>query len=587
MVRFGLSTPLAAAEEIDRVPAPDLRPPDHPQPTANESERVRESLNLLEADLRELIAKVSRAAGRVHDGIGSSATAFDAIRLSTGELSNLVEKASESTHFLATATEQLAQSSAHIDQQIGAATRFADQAGDAARATGGYIDKLKASSAKIGNVVGVIASIAKQTNLLALNATIEAARAGDAGRGFAVVASEVKALSVETQRATAEIATQIDTLRSDAQQSIESVLRIASIIEKIHPLFVAIAGSVEEQTATTGELSQNAGENSRFVSDVSDRARHIRDWVAQVSSESAEIDRSAAGASELATTLGTRLSIFLRQTEIGDRRRFDRMPCDLPAVIQFGGVRIAGRAVDLCEGGVLIEPEGDFPAESRGALVKLQLDALGEADGRLVNRSHLGLHVQLLSRTGDFGERLNQRLSRIRDENREFIDVARNTADTVASLFERLIREGQLSADTLFDNRYELIPGTNPQQHRTPYLSLFEQVLTPIQEQLLASDQRMIFCATVDRNGYLPVHNVKYSHPQKPDDPNWNVANCRNRRIFDDRAGLCAARNTRPYLIQSYPRDMGNGVTIWMKEIDAPIRVLGKHWGGFRTAYRL
>ena len=67
----------------------------------------------------------------------------------------------------------------------------------------------------------------------------------------------------------------------------------------------------------------------------------------------------------------------------------------------------------------------------------------------------------------------------------------------------------------------------------------------------------------------------------------WNIANCRNRRIFDDRAGLCAARSARPYLIQSYPRDMGNGVTIWMKEIDVPIRVLGRHWGGFRTAYRL
>jgi methyl-accepting chemotaxis protein len=65
------------------------------------------------------------------------------------------------------------------------------------------------------------------------------------------------------------------------------------------------------------------------------------------------------------------------------------------------------------------------------------------------------------------------------------------------------------------------------------------------------------------------------------------MANARNRRIFDDRAGLTAARNVRPYLIQNYPREMGNGVTIMMREIDAPIRVFGKHWGGFRTAYRL
>ena len=75
--------------------------------------------------------------------------------------------------------------------------------------------------------------------------------------------------------------------------------------------------------------------------------------------------------------------------------------------------------------------------------------------------------------------------------------------------------------------------------------------------------------------------------PPKPGDLAWNTANCRNRRIFDDRAGLSAARNVRPYLIQSYPRDMGNGVVIMMREIDAPVRVFGKHWGGFRTAYKI
>ena len=110
---------------------------------------------------------------------------------------------------------------------------------------------------------------------------------------------------------------------------------------------------------------------------------------------------------------------------------------------------------------------------------------------------------------------------------------------------------------------------------------------TAIQEPLLGSDSRMTFCAAVDRNAYLPVHNRFYSKPQKPDDPAWNTANCRNRRIFDDRAGLCAARNVRPALIQSYPRDMGNGVVIMMREIDAPIRVFGKHWGALRTAYKI
>ncbi|MFN3499698.1 MAG: chemotaxis protein, partial [Pannonibacter indicus] len=102
-----------------------------------------------------------------------------------------------------------------------------------------------------------------------------------------------------------------------------------------------------------------------------------------------------------------------------------------------------------------------------------------------------------------------------------------------------------------------------------------------------AQDTAMIFCVAIDRNGYLPVHNKAYSHPQRPDDPVWNAANCRNKRIFDDRAGLSAARNTRPVLVQSYARDMGNGNVVWLQEVDAPITVCGIHWGGFRTAYKL
>jgi methyl-accepting chemotaxis protein len=111
------------------------------------------------------------------------------------------------------------------------------------------------------------------------------------------------------------------------------------------------------------------------------------------------------------------------------------------------------------------------------------------------------------------------------------------------------------------------------------------ELLPSIQEPLLELDPRMVFAAAVDRRAYLPTHNRKYSHPQRRNDPVWNVAHCRNRRIFDDRAGLAAARNTRPFLIQSYMRDMGGERMVRLKEIDAPILVHGRHWGGMRLAY--
>jgi methyl-accepting chemotaxis protein len=197
------------------------------------------------------------------------------------------------------------------------------------------------------------------------------------------------------------------------------------------------------------------------------------------------------------------------------------------------------------------------------------------------------MHLEFLEMSPAVRAELERKLSSIREENREIISRAVDVANDISRVLERLVQEGKLTQDDLFDNDYIAIEGTDPPQHRTRFLSAVEDVLPPIQEALLASDSRMVFCVAVDRNAYLPVHNRKYSLPQRPGETAWNTANSRNRRIFDDRADLAAARNVRPYIIQVYPRDMGNGVTIMMREIDAPIRVFGKHWGGFRSAYNL
>ena len=101
-----------------------------------------------------------------------------------------------------------------------------------------------------------------------------------------------------------------------------------------------------------------------------------------------------------------------------------------------------------------------------------------------------------------------------------------------------------------------------------------------IQEPLLVSDNSMVFCLVIDRNGYIPVHNRKYSLPQRPNDLVWNTANCRNKRIFDDRAGITAARSSRPFTVQVYARDMGGGTNPPMTlEAHAPIRLFGTPLG--------
>jgi methyl-accepting chemotaxis protein len=175
--------------------------------------------------------------------------------------------------------------------------------------------------------------------------------------------------------------------------------------------------------------------------------------------------------------------------------------------------------------------------------------------------------------------------SGIRTPDSPIVSLCQKAAAMISAAFERAIARGAITANDLFDERYVPVPGSNPQQHMTKFVLFTDGVLPPIQEPLLKADERIAFCAAVDRNGYLPTHNLKYSQPQS-DDSVWNSANCRNRRIFNDRTGLSAGRSTRPFLLQTYRRDMGGGNFVLMKDVSAPITVRGRHWGGFRIGFK-
>lgn len=168
-----------------------------------------------------------------------------------------------------------------------------------------------------------------------------------------------------------------------------------------------------------------------------------------------------------------------------------------------------------------------------------------------------------------------------------YINLVQHLADTVSLRFAEAVRSGEIGMEALFDRQYRPVPGTDPVQMATRFTDFTDRVLPAIQEPAVAGDERIAFCAAIDENGYLPTHNQKFSAPQRPDDPAWNTANCRNRRIFNDRVGLAAGRNKEPFLLQTYRRDMGGEQFVLMKDISAPITVDGRHWGGLRLAVRV
>lgn len=166
-----------------------------------------------------------------------------------------------------------------------------------------------------------------------------------------------------------------------------------------------------------------------------------------------------------------------------------------------------------------------------------------------------------------------------------YIEIVQKMAAIISAAFTEAVDNRRIPLTDFFDETYAPIPGTSPQQFKTRFADLTDAILPPFQETMLQLGENVIFCAATDRNGYIPTHNLKFSQPQRPNDPEWNAKHARNRRIFNDRVGLEAGRSKRPFLLQSYRRDMGNGEFRMMKDVSAPIVIQGKHWGGLRLAY--
>ncbi|RKE85605.1 methyl-accepting chemotaxis protein [Rhizobium sp. AG855] len=175
----------------------------------------------------------------------------------------------------------------------------------------------------------------------------------------------------------------------------------------------------------------------------------------------------------------------------------------------------------------------------------------------------------------------------IETSDSRWIDTAVTVAAQISETFQRAVDTGRIRMADLFDRNYRPIPGTDPVQMLTAFTDFTDQVLPAIQEPVTQLSDRIGFCAAIDDNGYLPTHNKKFAQAQRPGDTVWNTANCRNRRIFNDRVGLAAGRSQAPFLVQTYRRDMGGGQFVLMKDISAPITVGGRHWGGLRLAVKV
>ncbi|GAA2326184.1 methyl-accepting chemotaxis protein [Dactylosporangium salmoneum] len=217
---------------------------------------------------------------------------------------------SHNVQTVASGADAMGSSIREIARNAGDAARVAGEAVGVAQATNDTVSKLGASSEEIGNVVKVITSIAEQTNLLALNATIEAARAGESGKGFAVVANEVKELAQETARATGDISRRVEAIQADTGNAVAAIGEISRIIATINDYQHTIAAAVEEQNATTNEMTRSVGDAASGAGDIAGNIAAVAHATQATTATLGEADATVTQLSHLADQLQREVARF-------------------------------------------------------------------------------------------------------------------------------------------------------------------------------------------------------------------------------------------------------------------------------------
>jgi len=399
------------------------------------------------------------------------------------------------------------------------------------------------------------------------------------------IASASQAVQTATSAAVGEITQSRDVVETAVQhiaELIEAVGRIETRLGAVGSALAQVAkvsGSIEAIAKQTNLLALNAtieaaraGAAGRGFAVVASEVKSLAEATRQATQLIGDTVRDLDG--QVGNLIGESGDASLRAGNAGQ-----------------GAEKIKGIIARVQDGFTAVSKETDGvtkAATSNLAHCDIVISELGElANGVDLSSTDLKLADDRVAKLLDLSENLIELIadSGVETADAPLIRTVIETAKTISTAFESAISRGEIKLEQLMDENYREIPGTDPKQYLTNYVEFTDRLLPPIQDPLQKSDSRIVFCVAWARGGYLPTHNPNYRKPQGAD-PVWNNANCRNRRLFNDRAVKKVAANTKPFLLQTYRRDMGGGNFVLMKDLSSPIFVRGQHWGAFRMGFR-
>jgi PAS domain S-box-containing protein len=536
----------------------------------------------MESEIQEVVKEISTRSEKLLIEARNLGRVSEKLRERSSSVSGSVTAAEENVRTVAEATDRLSVSGREIALMARRAAAAAETANARAIDAGRMVSGLKNATVGIDGVVALIRDIAGQTNLLALNATIEAARAGEAGKGFAVVAGEVKGLASQTSDGIVEAGRHAGEIARTTDETTKIVSSIAEDIRSIDLLAEEIAGAVGLQADSTTEITASVSETANMTHEAGAAARAMVEQVDAADASVDSVERMANMVERDVSSMQRRLRVIMRNSIGGNRRETDRIPATLKGSVTLAGGKVEFVSADVGDGGLSVILSSEVPEPSK--IIELELRGMGTVGIRVVDALGTRLSVAFEKPSKEFLDALRSEIAQghsLDDERRE---RSIRTAARIGAALEKAVAAGRSSIDELFRSEYMPIPGTDPMQFTAPHAELLEEIAPSIIDAVLGEDRAMVICCPCDRNGYIAAHNARCSLPQRPGETAWNAANSRNRRIFDDKAGILAARCAEPF-VQTYARELGDGKMIPLKEIDAPIVVSGKRWGALRTAY--